>query len=98
MFLIIISVAIHFAYDYSTDLNLLEKRVTEVRKSAVPALVNSIWLADWEMVRVEAEGVGRLPEIMRVEVTAEGRTIAEFGPEPNAPASPQVFQLTPVLL
>ncbi|MEW6428812.1 MAG: ATP-binding protein [Thermodesulfobacteriota bacterium] len=83
--LIICTTSLRFAYDYSRELNLLHRRVAEVEHSTVPALVNSIWLADWDMVRVQAEGIALLPEILRVEVTVDERAIVVVGD--NAPAS-----------
>jgi PAS domain S-box-containing protein len=91
--LLIIGTAIRFNYDFNREIRLLEKRVYEVEQSNVPALVNSVWLADWEMVRVQVEGIQALPEISRVEVVVDDREIAAVGMEISDRAVRHIFPL-----
>ena len=91
--LILATATIRFYYDYNREMRLLNARVHEVEQSNISALENSIWLADWEMVRVQAEGIQRLQEIRRVEVVADGRVIAAFGGLVADTAPRQTFPL-----
>lgn len=93
VFLIVVTTAIQFYYDYNREMHLLDVRMHEVEQSSVPAMVNSIWIADWDMMRVQAESIQRLPEIRRVEVVVDGREIAAFGEKLPDAASRHTFPL-----
>jgi len=93
LILIILTSAILFYYEYSREIRLLDKRVHEIEESTVPALANSIWLADWEMVRLQAEGIQRMPAIHRVELEVDGREVLAIGGEAYDGASRHTFPL-----
>lgn len=95
VFLIIVGTAVRFYYDYNSELRLLDRRVEEVEQSIVPALENSIWLTDWEMVRVQCEGILRMSEIRRVELVVDGRKIVEIGGQVST--SPSVMHDFPLV-
>ncbi|MGV1100863.1 ATP-binding protein [Thiovibrio sp. JS02] len=94
LILIIVSSAFQLYYIHKRETRILEERLFEVEQSSVPALVNSIWLADWQTVGIQAAGIQRLPEILRVEVEVLGREIIAAGEEMSAAlAPPRVFPL-----
>jgi len=93
VFLIVTSTAFRFYYDYNREMHLLDARIHEVTQSTLPAMVNSAWLADWEMVQVQAEGLERIPEICRVEVVVDGHIIAAFGEKAPPESSRHTFPL-----
>lgn len=85
---------IQFYLAYSREMRILEEQIHDVERSHVQAMENSIWLADWDMVRVQAEGIQRLPEIRFVGVTADdGRRIVAIGNELTDEAHRHEFPL-----
>ncbi|MFA6497867.1 MAG: ATP-binding protein [Desulfurivibrionaceae bacterium] len=81
LLLIIASTALRFYYDYTREMHRLSERLQEIEDSSSPVMSDNIWLANWEMVQLQAQGIQRLPEIHRVEVVVDGREIAAIGPE-----------------
>ncbi|MEW6593854.1 MAG: ATP-binding protein [Thermodesulfobacteriota bacterium] len=93
LLLVVAGAGLQFGLDYSREMRLLNARVDDVQRSHVPAMENSLWLADWEMLRVQAEGIQRLPEIRFVAIVAGGRRLVAVGREAGEGVVPQVFQL-----
>lgn len=91
--LIIASTGIRFYYDYNREMRLLDERVHEVKQSSVPALESSIWLGDWDMVRVQALGIQQLPQILRVEVVGDEEEIIAIGEDATEGTSQYTFPL-----
>lgn len=91
--LIVASTGGRFYLDYEREMRLLDERVHEVKRSSVPAMESSIWLGDWDMVRVQALGILQLPEISRVEVSGEEGELVAIGEEASEGASRYTFPL-----
>jgi len=91
LLLIITSTALRFYYDYHREMRSLSTQMQEVMESAVPVMADNIWLADWEMVRLQAQGIKGMQAILRVEVVVDGRKVIEIGPEPPGRASPPLI-------
>ncbi|OQX06993.1 MAG: hypothetical protein BWK76_25470 [Desulfobulbaceae bacterium A2] len=81
LLLIISSTALRFYYDYTSEMRDLSTRLHEVMETAVPVMSDNIWLADWEMVRLQAQGIKGLRAIRRVEVLVDDQKLIEIGPE-----------------
>ena len=95
LLLIITSTALRFYYDYNRGMRSLNARLQEVMASAVPVMADNIWLANWDMVRLQAEGIRGARTIRRVEVTVDGQKMIEIGPEStNGDSPPLVSALT----
>ena len=70
--------------DYRRDVSAIERRLDEVRTSTVGSLAGSLWQMDLDQVRLQIEGIQRLPDIQAVSVRLETDTAG--GPAPETPA------------
>ncbi|CAK0747761.1 Histidine kinase [Azospirillaceae bacterium] len=55
-------------WDYRRDVSLIEKRMAEIEQSYLGSLAGSLWQMDLPQVRLQIEGILRLPDIQSVEV------------------------------
>jgi len=66
--------AIQLYLDYARDLKGINNRLDQVRRVHVDALTNSLWAADTETLRIQLEGILRMPDMEFLEVS-EGEHI-----------------------
>ncbi|MBU2538550.1 MAG: response regulator [Proteobacteria bacterium] len=91
--LIIASTGLRFYYDYNLEMRLLDERIHEVQKSSIPVMESSIWLGDWDIVRVQGLGIQQLPQVLRVEVAGEEGELVAIGEEATEGTSKYTFPL-----
>ena len=68
--------------EYQRDVNLLDKRIIELKDGFAGSLTTSLWLKDELMVRRQMEGMYRLPDIAYVEVRTRSGNVVAFGEKP----------------
>jgi len=60
--------ALQLYFDYRRDVNAIETRLGEIERGYIDALAGSLWQMDAIQVRIQIEGILRLPDIRAVEV------------------------------
>ena len=67
-FITLLGTALQLHLDYSRDVNRLENRLGQIEAGYLESIVNSVWVTDDELLRIQLEGILRLPDIRYVEV------------------------------
>ena len=62
---------LHLYWDYHRDVSAIERRLDEVQTSTLGSLAGSLWQMDLDQVRLQIEGILRLPGIQAVTVRLE---------------------------
>ncbi len=66
--------------DYRNDRELIEARIQYIQKSNVPALSESVWYFDTELMETQLNGMLQLPDIEYLEIRgAEGQALMTAG-------------------
>ena len=59
--------------EYKLDLKGISDRFTEFESAQLPILTNSVWIFDDALIRIQLDGLARLPDIETVEVLVDGK-------------------------
>lgn len=62
------STAFQLLLDYRRDIEAIETRLDEVRSSTLGSLAGSLWRMDAEQLRLQLDGIMRLPDVQALEV------------------------------
>ncbi|MBF0285714.1 MAG: PAS domain S-box protein [Magnetococcales bacterium] len=63
--------AIQLRMDYERDVSLIHARLSEIRSIHLESILNSLWLANHDLVRIHLEGLMRLPDMQYIAVDLE---------------------------
>ncbi len=55
-------------FDYQRDVRAIETRLDEIEHSYLDSIAGSLWNVDLEQLRIQLEGIARLPDMQAVEV------------------------------
>lgn len=64
----VVSTAIQLFLDYRRDINAIESRLDEVQSSSLGSLAGSLWHMDADQLRLQLDGLMRLPDMQAMEV------------------------------
>jgi len=73
--------------DYQRDVNAIERRIDEIRGSYLDSITRSLWNVDTEQLRIQLEGIRRLPDMRAVEVSERGDAAERLSIRVGAAAS-----------
>src|ERR1700733_5315102 len=59
--------------EYTLDLKGISDRFSEFESSQLPILTNSVWIFDDALIRIQLDGLSRLPDIETVDVLVDGK-------------------------
>jgi signal transduction histidine kinase len=59
--------------EYKLDLKGISDRFTEFESAQLPILTNSVWIFDDALIRIQLDGLARLPDIETVDVLVDGK-------------------------
>ncbi|MEI9981950.1 MAG: hypothetical protein WDN69_01235 [Aliidongia sp.] len=59
--------------EYKLDLKGISDRFSEFESSQLPILTNSVWIFDDALIRIQLDGLSRLPDIETVAVLVDGK-------------------------
>jgi signal transduction histidine kinase len=59
--------------EYKLDLQGISDRFTEFESAQLPILTNSVWIFDDALIRIQLDGLARLPDIETVAVLVDGK-------------------------
>ncbi len=89
----LVATAIQLYAEYRDDLDLIDRRLEQVRTSYLQGLTQAVWVADREQIRLILAGIVELPDVVLARVVTEhGDTIAAGRPAPGD-ARRRVFDL-----
>lgn len=74
----LISTGIGLYIEYRNDLKSIETRLDEIQETSVPGIANSLYDLDLPQVKLQLEGILKLPEINAAEVWEKGATSASI--------------------
>jgi len=66
--------AVELYADYRRDLGQIDRSIEFIGKSYLPALTDSVWIADREQVQTQLDGLLRLPDIEYLGIGVDGQT------------------------
>ncbi len=73
-FVTLLSTLTQLYLDYLTEMRLMRDRFGEIETSSLASLGGSLWSLDTDQLRLQAEGIKRLPDIQYVEIRELGRS------------------------
>lgn len=59
--------------DYRRDVHLIEGRLAEIERGYLDSIARSLWNVDGEQLRLQLEGLLRLPDMQALEIREDGR-------------------------
>jgi signal transduction histidine kinase len=70
----VVTTGVQLFFDYNRDLSTIDTRLTEIKHGYLDSLAGSLWHVDRAQLRLQLEGIARLPSLHAVEVreTTEG--------------------------
>lgn len=74
-----IMVAIQLFFDYNRDLNLIKSRVEQIENSYLQGIVASLWMSDTKLLKIQMEGIHKLPDIQYLSIREDNEVIIEVG-------------------
>ena len=79
--------------EYKLDLKGITDRFSEFSSSQLPILTNSVWIFDDALIRIQLDGLSRLPDIETVAVLVDGKVKWSAGTRHSRRVLPQSFRL-----
>ncbi len=76
---ILLGTLFHVGLDYKKDREHLNHMVGQIKTSQLPSVINSLWVADQELIKIKLEEMLSLPYISYLEITHNGKTVARAG-------------------
>lgn len=73
----LVSTAFQLLLDYRRDIDAIETRLEEVRSSSLGSLAGSLWHMDADQLRLQLDGMMRLPDMQALEVRESYSGIAQ---------------------
>jgi len=64
----LISTVLQLYFDYRRDVSAIESRLDEIERSYLDSLAGSLWNVDTEQLRIQLDGILKLPDMQAVEV------------------------------
>jgi two-component system sensor kinase FixL len=76
--------------DFDRDLKSIHSTFDQVESSYLDSITNSLWVTDDELLRIQLEGILRLPDMQLIEVRKGGRVLQAIG----TPQSKNIIEQT----
>lgn len=73
----LVSTAVQLLVDYRRDIEAIEVRLDQVRSTSLASLAGSLWHMDADQLRLQLEGMMRLPDMQSLEVRETYSGVAE---------------------
>ena len=70
-FVTLFTTAIHVYLDFSIELDLIEKRISNIQKSNLKSLSQSLWYLDTNYAKTQLNGLLQLPAIQYLRITSD---------------------------
>jgi signal transduction histidine kinase len=71
--------ALQLWFEYRQDVRMVEDQFLRIERSHLDSVIDQTWLADRDALRIQVEGIRRLPDINYVEVRVDGDVFASAG-------------------
>jgi len=68
-----LTTAVQLYFEYELDLKGISDRFSEFSSSQLPILTNSVWIFDDALIRIQLDGLSRLPDVENVAVLVDGK-------------------------
>lgn len=76
--------------DYDHDVQVIHASLEQIKSSYLGSITNSLWVTDDELLRIQLEGILRLPDMQLIEVRKESEPFLTVG----SPQSESVIEQT----
>lgn len=90
----LIATALQLYLEYSRDVREIDTRLSQVEQSYINSIVLSLWIMDYEQLRIQLEGIQALPDMQYLEVVSEGETLMTVGRAVSGKLLERSFPLT----
>ncbi|MGE0087709.1 MAG: ATP-binding protein [Desulfococcaceae bacterium] len=77
--IILLSTAIQLHMDYRRDIFLIEDRIRQIKETHLESIIRSVWDTNIEVVKIQLEGILKLPDMQYMEIRNEDEHIISAG-------------------
>ncbi len=91
--LALVATGIQLFFDYQRDLSAIDKELTQLQRSQLPSLANSLWSFDEVQLRLQLRGLLQLQDVKFVELLAQGGQRFAAGTRPAGESLTREFAL-----
>jgi len=78
-FVTLITTAVHFYFDYQSEMKQLDRRFAQIEKSYADSIEGALWRLDDEQVSSLVTGILRLRDFVHIDIVQDGITQLEVG-------------------
>ena len=75
----LLSTAIQLHMDYRRDIFLIEDRIRQIKETHLESIVRSVWDTNGEVIKIQLEGILKLPDMQYMEVRYDENHIISAG-------------------
>lgn len=65
--------------EYSRDISLIEQNLVQIEKSFIPSITPALWLMDRELMKVQIDGILKMPDIEYAEIRLKDTIVVSSG-------------------
>jgi len=65
--------------DYRQDIRIVQERMRQIQESYVESIVRSLWDTDYHLLRIQLEGILKLPDMQYVEISQNDERVISAG-------------------
>jgi PAS domain S-box-containing protein len=75
----LIGTGVQLYLDYREDLRTVEERMRQIQESYLESIIRSLWDTDYHLLRIQLEGILKLPDMQYAEIRQDGEIIISSG-------------------
>ncbi len=93
-FITLFATALQLYLEYSRDVREIDDRMAQIEQSYLNSIALSLWIMDYEQLRLQLEGIQALPDMQYLEVESDGETLLTVGQKPATTEHQRSYRLT----
>lgn len=93
-FVTLVATGLQLYLEYSRDVREIDVRLTQIERSYLNSIALSLWIMDYEQLRIQLEGIQALPDMQYLEVQSDGKTLITVGQKPSSKLLHRSYTLT----
>lgn len=90
----LIATGLQLYLEYSRDVREIDVRLAQIEQSYLNSIALSLWIMDYEQLRIQLEGIQALPDMQYLEVESNGETLLTVGQKLPAFEHARSYRLT----
>ncbi len=79
----LVGTSLQLFMEYRRDMALVDESFMRIEASHLEGITTSLWVADQDLLRVQLEGILRLPDLMYLEIVENGKVLMAAGAVPG---------------